>query len=50
LQNPLYEKAFERQKDKEKLESIIQQELLKESSDYWLQALGKRISAMRSSK
>ena len=41
LQNPLYEKAFERQKDKEKLESIIQQELLKESSDYWLQALEK---------
>lgn len=41
LQNPLYEKAFERQKDKEKLESIIQQELLKESSDYWLHALEK---------
>ena len=41
LQDPIYETAFERQKDKQKLESVIQTELLKENSDYWLQELEK---------
>ena len=41
LQDPIYETAFERQKDKQKLESIIQKELLKENSDYWLHELEK---------
>ena len=39
LQNPIYETALERQKDKDKLESILQKELLKENSDYWLTKL-----------
>ena len=41
LQNPIYATAFERQKDKEKLEAIIQTELLNENSDYWLKELEK---------
>ena len=41
LQDPVYETAFERQKDKQKLESVIQKELLKENSDYWLEELEK---------
>ena len=41
LQDPVYETAFERQKDKQKLESIIQKELLKENSEYWLKELEK---------
>ena len=41
LQDPIYETAFERQKDKQKLESVIQKELLKENSDYWLEELAK---------
>ena len=41
LQDPIYETAFERQKDKQKLESVIQKELLKENSDYWLKELEK---------
>ena len=41
LQDPIYETAFERQKDKQKLENVIQKELLKENSDYWLEELEK---------
>ena len=41
LQDPLYETTIERQKDKKKLEAIIQTELLKENSDYWLTELEK---------
>ena len=41
LQDPIYETAFERQKDKQILESVIQKELLKENSDYWLEELEK---------
>ena len=41
LQDPIYETAYERQKDKQKLEAIIQTELLKENSDYWLTELEK---------
>ena len=41
LQDPIYETAFERQKDKQKLESVIEKELLKENSDYWLEELEK---------
>ena len=41
LQDPLYETTVERQKDKKKLEAIIQTELLKENSDYWLTELEK---------
>ncbi len=36
-----FEKAFERQKNKEKIESILQKELLNESSEYWLNELEK---------
>ena len=36
LQDSKYITAYERQKDKEKLENIMQAELLKEPSDYWL--------------
>ena len=39
LKNPIYEKAFERQKDKKEIEKIIQKELLNESSEYWLNQL-----------
>ena len=39
LQDSKYITAFERQKDKEKLENIMQAELLKEPSDYWLNRL-----------
>jgi CoA:oxalate CoA-transferase len=41
LQDPKYATAYERQKDKDKLEKIIQQELIKEKSDYWLNLLEK---------
>ena len=41
LKNPIYEKAFERQKDKKEIEKIIQKELLNESSEYWLDQLKK---------
>ncbi|MDA8925608.1 CoA transferase [Gammaproteobacteria bacterium] len=39
LQDSKYITAYERQKDKEKLEKIMQEELLKEPSDYWLKRL-----------
>mgnify|MGYP001016419356 FL=1 len=39
LQDSKYITAYERQKDKEKLEKIMQVELLKEPSDYWLKRL-----------
>ena len=39
LQDSKYITAYERQKDKEKLEKIMQAELLKERSDYWLNRL-----------
>ena len=41
LKNSEFEKAFERQKNKEKIESILQKELLNESSEYWLNKLEK---------
>jgi len=41
LQDPKYVTAYERQKDKDKLEKIIQEELIKEKSDYWLNLLEK---------
>ena len=41
LRNPIYEKAFERQKNKEEIENIIQKELLSEPSEYWLNELEK---------
>ena len=41
LQDPKYATAYERQKDKVKLEKIIQDELVKEKSDYWLNLLEK---------
>jgi crotonobetainyl-CoA:carnitine CoA-transferase CaiB-like acyl-CoA transferase len=41
LQDPKYITAYERQKDKDKLEKIIQEELIKEKSDYWLNLLEK---------
>lgn len=41
LQDPIYNTAYERQKDKQKLESIIQAELLNKNSDYWLAELEK---------
>jgi len=41
LKNSEFEKAFERQKNKEKIESILQKELLNESSEYWLNELEK---------
>jgi len=41
LKNPMYEKAFERQKDKKEIEKIIQKDLLNESSEYWLDQLKK---------
>jgi len=41
LQDPVYETAYERQKDKQKLETIIQAELLKENSNHWLEELEK---------
>ena len=39
LQDSKYITAYERQKDKEKLEKIMQAELLKKPSDYWLNRL-----------
>ena len=41
LQDPKYVTAYERQQDKVKLEKIIQDELVKEKSDYWLNLLEK---------
>ena len=41
LKKSEFEKAFERQKNKEKIESILQKELLNESSEYWLNELEK---------
>lgn len=41
LKNPIYEKAFERQKDKEKIAAIMQDELSKQTSEHWLQKLEK---------
>lgn len=41
LKNPMYEKAFERQKDKEKIAAIIQKELSEETSQHWLHELEK---------
>ena len=41
LQDPKYVTAYERQQDKVKLEKIIQDELVKEKSDYWLSLLEK---------
>mgnify|MGYP003321826140 FL=1 len=41
LKNPLYEKAFERQKDKEKIAAIMQKELSEETSQHWLHELEK---------
>ena len=41
LKNPIYEKAFERQKDKEKIAAIMQNELSKQTSEHWLQKLEK---------
>ena len=36
LQDPKYSTALERQKDKEKIEKVMQGELIKEKSEYWL--------------
>ena len=41
LKNPVYEKAFERQKDKEKIAAIMQKELSEETSQHWLGELEK---------
>ena len=41
LKKSKFEKAFERQKNKEKIERILQKELLNESSEYWLNELEK---------
>jgi len=41
LKKSEFEKAFERQKNKEKIERILQKELLSESSEYWLNELEK---------
>ena len=41
LKNPVYEKAFERQKDKEKIAAIMQKELSEETSQHWLHELEK---------
>jgi CoA:oxalate CoA-transferase len=41
LQDPKYVTAYERQKDKDKLEKIIQDELIKEKSSHWLKLLEK---------
>jgi crotonobetainyl-CoA:carnitine CoA-transferase CaiB-like acyl-CoA transferase len=41
LKNPIYEKAFERQKNKKEIENILQKELLNELSEYWLDELEK---------
>jgi crotonobetainyl-CoA:carnitine CoA-transferase CaiB-like acyl-CoA transferase len=39
LQDPIYAKTFERQKAKDKIEKILQDELIKEKSEYWLDLL-----------
>ena len=41
LKKSEFEKAFERQKNKEKIERILQKELLNKSSEYWLNELEK---------
>ena len=41
LKKSEFEKAFERQKNKKKIERILQKELLNESSEYWLNELEK---------
>jgi crotonobetainyl-CoA:carnitine CoA-transferase CaiB-like acyl-CoA transferase len=41
LKNPIYENAFERQKNKKEIENILQKELLNELSEYWLDELEK---------
>jgi len=41
LKNPIYEKAFQRQKNKKEIENILQKELLNELSEYWLDELEK---------
>jgi len=39
LQDPKYASTFERQKAKDKIEKILQDELIKEKSEYWLDLL-----------
>ena len=39
LQDPKYASTFERQKAKDKIEKILQDELIKEKSEYWLNLL-----------
>ena len=39
LQDPKYSTALERQKDKKKIEKVMQDELIKEKSEYWLDLL-----------
>jgi len=41
LQDPKYSSALQRQKDKEKIEKVMQGELIKEKSEYWLDLLEK---------
>jgi CoA:oxalate CoA-transferase len=41
LQDPKYSTALERQKDKEKIEKVMQGELIKEESEYWLDLLAQ---------
>jgi CoA:oxalate CoA-transferase len=41
LQDPKYSTALERQKDKEKIEKVMQGELIKEKSEYWLDLLAQ---------
>ena len=41
LADSKYDEAFERQKDKEKLEKILQNELIHQSSEHWLAELEK---------
>ena len=41
LQNPEYETANGRQKDKSRIEEIMQEELLTQNSEYWLRELEK---------
>ena len=41
LQDPKYASTFERQKAKDKIEKILQDELIKEKSEYWLNLLEK---------
>ena len=41
LKNPVYEKAYKRQSDKEKIAAIMQKELSEETSQHWLGELEK---------